>query len=129
MNRKRSNRCITGLYALRIQLLIMTTLISFGCTQFQHQMPEVLPFTDRAQTKSDEEVRVTVAVPSAEETKQIFGFPLESKNIQPVWLKIQNNSKSGFFLFHVSMDPDIFSAGEVAWQFQSSFYSKSSQIS
>ncbi len=127
MNRKRSIRCITGLYALRIQLLIMTALISFGCAQFQHQMPEVLPFTDRAQTKSDEEVRVTVAVPSAEETKQIFGFPLESKNIQPVWLEIQNNSNSGFFLFHVSMDPDIFSAGEVAWQFQSSFYSKASQ--
>lgn len=61
---------------------------------------------------------MTVAVPSAEESKQIFGFQLEGKNIQPVWLKIENNSDTAFFLYHIAMDPDIYSSGEVAWKFR-----------
>ena len=67
---------------------------------------------------------MTVAVPSAEESEQIFGFPLAGKNIQPVWLEVENNSDSGFFLYHIAMDPDIYSSGEVAWKFQSSLYSQ-----
>ena len=70
---------------------------------------------------------MTVAVPSAEESEQIFGFPLAGKNIQPVWLEVENNSDTGFFLYHIAMDPDIYSSGGVAWKFQSSFYSKDSQ--
>jgi hypothetical protein len=82
---------------------------------------------DRAQTKTDGGVRVTVAVPSAEECKEIFGFALAGKNIQPVWLEVENNSDTAFFLYHIAMDPDIYSTGEVAWKFQSSLYSKKSQ--
>ena len=67
---------------------------------FQHQVPEQLPFMERAQTKTDGKVRVTVAVPSAEESRQIFGFPLAGKNVQPVWLEVENSSDPGFFLPH-----------------------------
>ncbi|MDX2498899.1 MAG: hypothetical protein QNL14_00140, partial [Deltaproteobacteria bacterium] len=112
---------------MRTCLLFLVFLAFIGCAQFQHKLPEALPFMERAQTKTDGEVRVTVAVPSAEESKQIFGFPLEGKNIQPVWLEIENNSNTAFFLYHIAMDPDIYSSGEVAWKFQSSLYSKNSQ--
>jgi hypothetical protein len=95
--------------------------------QFTHQVPQQLPFMDRSQTKTDGRVRVAVAVPSAEESRQIFGFPLAGKNIQPVWLEVENSSDTGFFLYHIAMDPDIYSSGEVAWKFQSSLYSKNSQ--
>ena len=108
-------------------LWILVSLALIGCAQFQHKLPEALPFIDRSQTKTDGEVRVTVAVPSAEESEQIFGFPLAGKNIQPVWLEVENNSDSVFFLYHIAMDPDIYSSGEVAWKFQSSLYSKGSQ--
>ena len=108
-------------------LLVFVSLTFIGCAQFQHKLPEALPFMDRSQTKTDGEVRVTVAVPSAEESEQIFGFPLAGKNIQPVWLEVENNSDSVFFLYHIAMDPDIYSSGEVAWKFQSSLYSKGSQ--
>ena len=110
----------TGLWAL-------VTLVFIGCAQFQHKLPDALPFMDRSQTKIDGEVRVTVAVPSTEESKEIFGFPLAAKNIQPVWLEVENNSDTAFFLYHIAMDPDIYSSGEVAWKFQSSLYSKASQ--
>ncbi len=112
---------------MRSGLLVLVSLAFIGCAQFQHKPPEALPFMDRSQTKTDGEVRVTVAVPSAEESEQIFGFPLAARNIQPVWLEVENNSNTGFFLLHIAMDPDIYSSGEVAWKFQSSFYSKNSQ--
>ena len=108
-------------------LLVLFSLAYIGCAQFQHQMPEALPFMDRAQTKTEGGVRVTAAVPSAEESEQIFGFPLAGKKIQPVWLEIENKSDTDFFLFQVAMDPDVYSSGEVAWKFQSSLYSKASQ--
>ena len=108
-------------------LLLLGSLAFIGCAQFQHKMPEALPFMERTQTKTDGQVRVTVAVPSAEESQQIFGFPLAGKNIQPVWLEVENNSDRGFFLYHIAMDPDIYSSGGVAWKFQSSLYTKNSQ--
>jgi hypothetical protein len=113
--------------AIRTGLLVLVYLAFIGCAQFKHQVPEQLPFLDRSQTKTDGKVKVTVAVPSAEESKQIFGFPLEGKNIQPVWLEVENNSDTAFFLYHIAMDPDIYSSGEVAWKFQSSLYTKNSQ--
>ena len=108
-------------------LLVLGSLAFIGCAQFNHQIPEQLPFMDRSQTKTDGQVRVTAAVPSAEESEQIFGFPLANKNIQPVWLEVENNSDTDFYLFHIAMDPDIYSSGEVAWQYRSSLYSKVSQ--
>ncbi|MBW2480417.1 MAG: LssY C-terminal domain-containing protein [Deltaproteobacteria bacterium] len=109
---------------LRTCLLVSIFLAFVGCAQFQHQVPEILPFMDRSQTETDGDVRVTVAVPSAEESRQIFGLPLAEKNIQPVWLEIENNSDTAFFLYYIAMDPDIYSSGEVAWKFQSSTYTK-----
>ena len=118
---------LTGREVMRIGLVVLFLLTFAGCAQFQHKLPEALPFMERAQTKTDGDVRVTVAVPSAEESEQIFGFPLASKNIQPVWLEIENNSNTAYFLYHIAMDPDIFSVGEVAWKFQSGMYSRESQ--
>jgi hypothetical protein len=114
----------TGRGGMKAYLLVLFSLAFIGCAQFQHKPPEALPFMDRAQTKTEGQVRVTVAVPSAEEGEQIFGFPLARKNIQPVWLEVENNSNTAFFLYHIAMDPDIYSSGELAWKFQSSLYSK-----
>ena len=118
---------LIGPGVMQFARLVLVSLAFVGCAQFQHRPPEILPFMDRAQTKTDGEVRVTVAVPSAEESEQIFGFSLTDENIQPVWLKIENKSNTAFFLYHISMDPDIYSSGEVGWKFQSSFYSRESQ--
>jgi hypothetical protein len=107
METRNTLRYLTG-------LLVLGSLAFIGCAQFNHQIPEQLPFMDRSQTKTDGQLRVTVAVPSAEESKEIFGFPLANKNIQPVWLEVENNSDTDFYLLHIAMDPDIYSSGEVA---------------
>ena len=127
MEKQNTFRDLAGRGLIMTGLLVLGSLAFIGCAQFQHKLPETLPFMDRSQTKTDGEVRVTVAVPSAEESQQIFGFPLAAKNIQPVWLEVENNSDRGFFLYHIAMDPDIYSSGEVAWKFQSSLYTKNSQ--
>ena len=113
---------LTDRRVIRTGLRALACLAVMGCAQFTHQVPGQLSFMDRSQTKTDGRVRVTVAVPSAEESLQIFGFPLAGKNIQPVWLEVENNSDSGFYLYHIAMDPDIYSSGEVAWKFQYSLY-------
>jgi hypothetical protein len=66
-------------------------------------------------------VRVSVGVPSADESLQIFGLPLATKDIQPVWLEIQNNDTTDYYLMAINLDPDLFSAGEVAWKFHISY--------
>ena len=127
METQNTLRNLTGRGVMMTGLLALVSLAFIGCAQFQHKMPETLTFMDRTQTKTEDGVRVTVAVPSAEESEQIFGFPLAGKNIQPVWLEIENNRDSAFFLHHIAMDPDIYSSGGVAWKFNSSLYSKASQ--
>ena len=73
-------RDMTGRGGMKTCLLVLVSLAFIGCAQFQHKLPEALPFMDRSQTKTEGQVRVTVAVPSAEESKQIFGFPLAQKH-------------------------------------------------
>jgi hypothetical protein len=124
METKNTQSQLTDCVLIRIGLAGLIFLAIFGCAQFQHQIPQELPFMDRSQTKTEGGVRVTAAVPSAEESRQIFGLPLAEKNIQPLWLEIENNSNTAFFLYHIAMDPDIYSSGEVAWKFQSSTYTK-----
>ena len=127
MKTRNASGDLTGGGGMKSCLLILVSLAFIGCAQFQHKLPEALPFMERTQTKTEGQVRVTVAVPSAEESEQIFGFPLARKNMQPVWLEVENNSDTAFFLYHIAMDPDIYSSGEVAWKFQSFTYSEDAQ--
>ena len=66
---------LTGRGGMRTVLVVLVCLAFIGCAQFQHKLPAALPFMERAQTKTEGQVQVTVAVPSAEESKQIFGSP------------------------------------------------------
>ncbi len=66
------------------------------------------------QTKGD--IRVTVAVPSASETRTIFGRPLYKQNVQPVWLKIENLGEEGVWFLPVGLDPGYFTPLEAAYR-------------
>ena len=99
------------------------TIISFfivvtGCTVYQkpRDLHEV-PFMERSQSKVDGDVRVTVAVLSAEESRQVFGVNLAGKNMQPVWIRVQNADTVPYWLMSSGMDPDYFSPLEAAYAF------------
>ena len=73
------------------------------------------PFLERAVTQSEGDITVTVAVPSPAEARDLFGFKIDKKGIQPIWLEIENRSDHEHWFFMRNLDPDYFSPLEVAW--------------
>ena len=69
---------------------------------------------DRAQTQEKNGIRVTAAVPSASESKELFGTPLYPRGVQPVWLKIENTRDEFVTFLPVGLDPAYFSPIEAA---------------
>ena len=104
-------------------LLVAITLISLiiGCataqvsSSFSPRSINEVKFRDRSQSKYDEEVRVTVAVPSTEENKALFSANLAIKEIQPVWVKVENHSDRTYYLISAAIDPNYFSPNETSF--------------
>jgi hypothetical protein len=108
-----------------ISLKIFTVLVSLtvlaGCaatlatSPFEPRSINEISFRDRSQSKYDDEVRVTVAVPSADENKALFGAKLFLREIQPIWLKVENHSDRTYYLISAATDPNYFSPNETAY--------------
>jgi len=116
--------------SLHLFLIAMTiVLVTFGCTIYHKPRPFFdVPFQDRAQSKVDGEVRVTVAVLSAEESRQLFGVNLAVKDIQPVWVRVQNADSVPYWLMSAGLDPDYFSPLEAAYAFHGTIGSSVNKI-
>lgn len=71
-------------------------------------------YLDRAQTQEKNGIRVTAGVPSAKESKDIFGKPLYRRGVQPVWLKIENNRDEYVSFLPVGLDPTYYTPIEAA---------------
>jgi hypothetical protein len=104
---------------LYLSIIAMTTLmVTFGCTIYQKPKPFFdVPFRERSHSKIDGEVKVTVAVLSAEESRQLFGVNLAGQGIQPVWIRVQNADTIPYWLMSAGLDPDYFSPLEAAYAF------------
>jgi len=91
-----------------------------GCASnpFNPKPIEEVPFLERAQTQVVDDVRVSAAVPSASETKRLFGAPLYKKGIQPVWLEIENRGDKPLIFFTVALDPEYFTPIETSFMNQ-----------
>ncbi len=99
-------------------IAMATTMVTYGCTIYQKPRSIFdVPFQERSQSKIDGEVKVTVAVLSAEESRQLFGVNLAGKGIQPVWVRVQNADTIPYWLLSTGLDPDYFSPLESAYTF------------
>jgi hypothetical protein len=76
---------------------------------------EEIPFRERAQTKYEGNVRVTAAVPSAEESKRLFGVDIYKRGVQPIWLEIENKDEAPVYFLPIGLDPNYFSPIEAAY--------------
>jgi hypothetical protein len=105
--------------SLHLFIIVMTILmVTFGCTIYQKPRPVFdVPFRERSHSKIDGEVKVTVAVLSAEESRQLFGVNLAGQGIQPVWVRVQNADTIPYWLMSAGLDPDYFSPLEAAYAF------------
>jgi len=71
-------------------------------------------FMERAAVQEDASARVTVAVPSARESRAFFGIDLARHGIQPVFLRIDNRAAEAVRLQMVNVDPRYFTPLEAA---------------
>ncbi len=69
----------------------------------------------RAVTRSVQDVRVSAAVLSAEDSRRMLGADILETGVQPIWIEVQNNSQQALWLLRAGVDPDYFSPLEVAW--------------
>lgn len=98
-----------------VAVLAAYAILSNGCAAgFDPQPVESVPFRDRAATQIDRGIRVTTAVPSSEETRELFGVSLYRKRVQPVWLEIENNTDKWVAFLPIGLDVDYHSPIEVA---------------
>ncbi len=88
-----------------------------GCATTKPPPVNPLAYKDRAKSGVDEKVKVTVALPTIAEAKAIYGVELASKNIQPVWLEVKNDSTTPFWFLPSGLDPNYFFPSEAAFAF------------
>jgi len=93
----------------------------YGCVSYNPRPIQEVPFRDRAQTQVENNIRVTAAVPGADETRTIFGIDLYRNGIQPVWLEIENNDETPVWFHPVSLDPLYFTPLEASNVFRFGF--------
>ncbi|MGB5921379.1 MAG: LssY C-terminal domain-containing protein [Syntrophobacteria bacterium] len=114
-------------YIFLLSIWIISALIISGCAATYHPGSiHDVGFRERAQSKSDEDVRVTVAVLSAEESKELFGVDLARKNIQPVWVRVENHDTRPYWLSSSGLDSGYFSPLETAYAYHAG-YSKTTK--
>ncbi|MEQ9618459.1 MAG: LssY C-terminal domain-containing protein [Deltaproteobacteria bacterium] len=73
-----------------------------------------VPFLMRSETQTEDGITVTAAVLSDPESREVFGVNLAKKGIQPVWIRIENDTGAPVTLVHVGIDPAYFSPNEAA---------------
>jgi len=105
----------------RILSTLLLGLLLDGCSAFpipsSYRPVSIndVGFRDRAVSKADEDIRVTAAVPTEPEVQALFQVDLIGREIQPVWVKVENHSDQPYYLISTAIDPNHFSALEAAY--------------
>jgi hypothetical protein len=72
-------------------------------------------YLERAETQENGPLRVTAAVPSAKETQALFGAQLYRRNVQPVWVQVENKGSTPVRLFPVGVEAMYYTPTESAF--------------
>jgi hypothetical protein len=109
-----------ALYLPAVRRLIIMALLGLpllSCTPAWQQpiAPENISFLSRSETQTHDDISVTVAVPSEEETQQLFGTNLYKSRVQPVWISVENRTQQGLTLMRNAVDDAYISPAEAAF--------------
>lgn len=105
----------------RFWLLAIGLTFLAGCVRwhgpaaFDPDAINTVRFRDRLQAQADADMRVSTAVPTAAEVEALFDADLVGREIQPVWVKVENHSDDTYYLISAATDPNHFSPLEVAY--------------
>jgi len=104
---------------LRTVLQVAAAAIALaGCTSTPAPAADQ-PYQSRAVMRTDGGVRVSTAVLSADESAAVYGVPLATASIQPVWIEVENREDRAYYLLSPGLDPDFFAPSEAAEAFAS----------
>jgi len=107
-----------------VNALGLLLIVASGCatrSAYEPAPPEEVGFLDRAVSRTERGVTVTVAVPSPEEARELFGFKADRKGVQAVWVEVENRSDQVYWFMSHALDPEYFSPLEVAWMGRSRY--------
>ncbi len=104
-------------YFSRAILFLLIVFFLVACTTVSSQ-PKVAgiktsDYKSRIQIHSDRNVTVSSSVLSNDESLAVYGVPLADKDIQPVWIEVENNDDVAYWLMSPGLDPNFFPASEV----------------
>lgn len=100
---------------MRKIVLLLILCLTFSCSSFNPAPLGKIDFKDRVVTLSDDMLSIDVAALSGKESKKLVGLDVENKNIQPVWIKINNKSNEPFWYLPIKTDRNYYSPAEVAY--------------
>lgn len=99
---------------LRAALLPLLLLLT-ACAGVYAPQPLTLPAAiEDLQTKRNESVVVSAGIFTDEQAAAHFGFDMAASDVQAIWLSIENNSDRKLWFLRNALDPDYYSADEVA---------------
>ena len=112
---------ILGRRVWRSDLILCCILLLLACPAIGQELDswnkkDVPPPNDRLHETVIGDVRVTTAVPSAAETEQIFGANLYRRNVQPVWVRVENLSDETLWFLPVGLDEEYFTPIETSYR-------------
>ena len=91
-------------------------VVAAGCATFDPEPLDQVPFRERAQTETQGDVTVSAVVLTAAETRRAFDVLMQRKKIQPVYLRIQNDTDHDYLFLAADLDPEYFSPHETSWK-------------
>jgi hypothetical protein len=110
--------------SLIVGLMIWLALFMNACASFTK--PATIdedPIHERALTKESNGIRASATVVGDQEARKIFGIDLSKKNIQAVWLEIENHTNRPLILLPTAIDPAYFAPLEVTFAYHKAFAS------
>ena len=113
-NKLRRTRLFGGVICIAQIMISVAVAQEDSNSQFGYEPPP----NDRHFVNSVGDVRVTTAVPSADETESIFGVKLYDRNIQPVWVKVENLGEETLWFLPVGLDESYFTPIETSYRRQ-----------
>ena len=100
-------------------LLLGAAWLAGGCATRGKPRPiEDARWMQNSFSRQGGDLTVWVALPGDEQTRAHFGMALQQELIQPLWLRVVNQSKQPYWLLPAFTDPDYYSSAEVAHHFR-----------
>ena len=81
---------------VRLMFVASFLLTSIGCATPPVATKSTGGYLQRAVTKSDGKISVSVSALSEGDSNEVFGVRLATRGIQPVWIRIENNEELPF---------------------------------